>query len=98
MIDEDENAYCAFVANNLHASVISDFRSRKYCPYYRNDTEHVDGMKILPLHTRELRTVLEKGIDYGQIYSIFDSAYADVTVAAPPEWYNTCVKAEIDVL
>lgn len=98
MIDENENAYCTFVANNLHASVVSDFRSRKYSPYYRNDTEHVDGMKIIPLHTRELRSVLEKNISYAQIYSVFESAYNDTAVGAPPEWYNSCVKAEIDLL
>lgn len=96
MIDNDANAYCAFVANNLHASVISDFRGRKSIPYYRNDNEHVDSMKIIPLHTRELRTAIEKNLKYRQIYRIFDDAFTDTNVAAPPEWYNVCVKAEID--
>jgi hypothetical protein len=90
------NAYCAFVANNLHASVISDFRGRKSIPYYRNDNEHVDSMKIIPLHARELRTAIEKNLKYRQIYRIFDDAFTDTNVAAPPEWYNVCVKAKID--
>ena len=96
MIDTDENAYCTFVANNLHASVISDFRGRKNQPYYRNDDEHVDSMKIIPLHTRELRTAIEKNVKYSQIYKIFEDAFNDTKVTAPPEWYNVCVKAEID--
>jgi len=98
MIDESPNAYCTFVANNLHASVISDFRGRKSMPYYRNDTDHVDSMKIIPLHTRELKTILERDISYSQIYDVFEDAYSDTAVVAPPEWYNTCVKAGIDVL
>lgn len=98
MIDENESAYCTFVSNNLHASVVSDFRGRKSMPYYRNDTEHVDSMKIIPLHTRELKSILEKNITYKQLYQAFDSAYHDTAVTAPPEWYNSCVKAEIDIL
>lgn len=98
MIDKDENAYCTFVSNNLHASVVSDFRGRKLTPYYRNDTEHVDSMKIIPLHTRELKSILKKDLSYNQIYRAFDEAYRDISVKAPPEWYNTCVKAGIDIL
>lgn len=98
MIDEDENAYCTFVSNNLHASVVSDFRMRKANPYYRNDNEHVDGMKIIPLHTRELRTIIEKKISYDQLFKIFEKAYVSNDIQAPPEWYNVYVKDEIDVL
>jgi hypothetical protein len=53
-------------------------------------------MKIIPLHTRELRTAIEKNLKYRQIYRIFDDAFTDTNVAAPPEWYNVCVKAKID--
>jgi len=96
MIDEDENAYCTFVSNNLHASVVSDFRMRKNNPYYRNDSEHVDGMKIIPLHIRELRSIIEKNMSYPQLFKIFDAAHVATDIQAPPEWYNTCVKAEIN--
>lgn len=96
LIDIDDHAYCAFVANTLHASVISDFRARKSTPYYRNEEEHVDSMKIIPLHTRELKTIIENNIDYSQIYHIFDAAFNDSRYSAPPEWYSKCVKDEID--
>ncbi len=95
MIDCDPNSYCTFVANNLHASVISDFRGRKCSPFYRNDDEHVDSMKIIPLHISELRTAIEKKIKYRQIYKIFDAAYLDTSVVAPPEWYNVCIKEKL---
>lgn len=96
MIDEDENTYCTFVSNNLHASVVSDFRMRKSYPYYRNDTEHVDGMKIIPLHTRELKNIIEKNVSYAQLYKLFEEAFVCTNIQAPPEWYNTCVKKEIE--
>lgn len=96
MIDEDENAYCTFVSNNLHASVVSDFRMRKSYPYYRNDTEHVDGMKIIPLHTRELKSIIEKNVSYAQLYKLLEEAFTSTDITAPPEWYNTCVKAKIE--
>ena len=95
MMDENPDAYCTFIANNLHASVISDFRGRKHSPYYRNNDEHVDSMKIIPLHTRELRAAIEKDIKYGQLYRIFDAAFLDAEVTAPPEWYNVCIRDEI---
>ena len=94
--NKDETAYCTFVANNLHPTVVSDFRGRKNLVYYRNDKEHVDSMKIIPLHTRELSTIIEKNISYKQIYQIFENAFQDTSVTAPPEWYKTCVKGEID--
>ena len=96
MIDENPNAYCTFVSNNLHASVISDFRGRKNSPYYRSDTEHVDSMKIIPLHTQELRTILEKGITYDRLYGLFEAAYASEDVKAPPEWYRQKIRNEIE--
>lgn len=98
MIDECPNTYCAFVANNLHPTLVSDFRGRKAMPYYRSDTDHVDGMKIIPLHTNELRTLLSKNVTYSKIYAVFEAAYSDTVVVAPPQWYRTCVKAEIEVL
>ena len=69
---------------------------RKSFPYYRNDTEHVDGMKIMPLHTRELKQVIEKNISYAQLYSLFEDAFWCDSIQAPPEWYSTCIRAKIE--
>lgn len=97
LIDENPNAYCTFVSNNLHASVISDFRMRKYAPFYRNDAEHVDGMKIIPLHTQELKAILEKGVSYNTLYKIFDEAFVSNDVKAPPEWYKRKIREKISL-
>lgn len=95
MIDEDPNTYCAFVSNNIHASVVSDFRMRKSLPSYRNDTEHVDSMKIIPLRTIELRTILEKDLRYNQIYQLFEEAYDADVFTAPPQWYHSYIVEKI---
>jgi len=72
----DRNAYCVFVTNFLHINVKSDFRSRRNTPYFSSDGERsVDGMKILPLETAELRTILECNISYDALYPLFENAY-----------------------
>lgn len=94
MIDQDMNTYCTFISNNLHSSVISDFRMRLHSPWYRTDTEGVDGMKIIPLHTAELGTLLKKNIRYSQLYNLFMKA-CEIEVNVPPQWYVTCIRDKI---
>lgn len=97
MLDENINAYCSFVSNNLHASIISDFRMRKGNRYYRNDTEYVESMKIIPLHIKDLKTILEKQIVYKDVYTIFDAAYNSDEQDAP-NWYKTQIKEKMAAL
>jgi len=59
---DNQNAYCVFISTFLHINVVSDFRNRKTYPYFSNDgSKSVDGLKILPLQTSELKRILEKG-------------------------------------
>jgi len=83
----DKNAYCVFASTFLHRNVVSDFRHRKNMPYYGKDYETVvEGMKILPLATAEIQTILESGIGYDRLYALFDAAYcSDEPV---PMWYE----------
>ena len=92
MLDVNDNAYCTFVSSNLHPMAISDFRGRKKMPMYRNDTEYVDGMKIIPLHTNELKTILSNSLTYSTLYKLFDDAYNDDERIAPPKWYEERIK------
>ena len=87
---EDE-AYCVFITTYLNNNVISDFRARKYMEYYNNAGEYIKGMKILPIETKELKTLLKFDVKYPQIYKMFDTAYH--SEGAPKEWYeNNIVK------
>jgi hypothetical protein len=83
----DKTAYCVFVSTFLHSSVVGDFRSWHDRSYYGRDYASTNvGLKILPLATKELRTILERGISYDRLYGLFESAYhSDEPV---PTWYE----------
>lgn len=83
----DEQAYCLFATTYLHINVISDFRMRKSNPYYSVDgTRFVEGMKIIPLQTSEIKTIIKKRLTYGNLYRLFEAAYNSTT--APNLWYG----------
>jgi len=72
----NESAYSLFVSTFLHLNVISDFRNRKTYRYYDEKHEKsVNGLKILPFATAELRTVLKNNISYERLYSLFEMAF-----------------------
>ena len=82
-----EEAYCVFATTYLHINVIADFRGRKYLPYYSSDgTNSIDGMKIIPCQTTELKAIIRKHITYAQLYRIFEQAYQ--SVSTPNMWYQ----------
>lgn len=82
------NSYCVFATNYLNINVISDFRARKTTPYYDpNDyTKYVDGMKIIPLQTSELKKIVENHKKYSELYPLFDEAFN--STLPPHEWYE----------
>jgi hypothetical protein len=83
----DENAYCVFISTFLHRNVISDFRNRRTYDYYSDHYENaVHGLKILPLATAELRTILEREVNYDALYPLFESAYRSGEPV--PTWYE----------
>jgi hypothetical protein len=43
-------------------------------------------MKILPLETAELRTILERNISYDTLYPLFENAYRSNELV--PTWYE----------
>lgn len=89
------DSYCVFATNFLNINVISDFRSRKTTPYYDSQdyTQYVEGMKIIPLETSELKRIIQVRKTYKELYSIFEEAFNS---ALPPHmWYENCIKNSI---
>lgn len=83
----NEQAYCVFATTFLHVNVVSDFRIRKTAPYYSTDgNDVVNGMKIIPIQTTELKIILERGISYRQLYATMEQAFNKTT--APNRWYQ----------
>lgn len=84
---ENNNSYCVFSTTYLDRNVISDFRNRKTFSYYNKDfTKSVDGLKIIPLQTAELKTIIRNGLNYRTLYTIFDNAFNSTEPV--PTWYS----------
>lgn len=88
------NSYCVFATNYLNINVIADFRGRKNMPYYDpNDYEKfVDGMKIIPLQTSELKKIVSNGRTYKDLYPLFEEAFN--STLAPHMWYSSYFNME----
>ena len=91
------NSYCVFATNYLNPNVVSDFRHRKDIVYYdsKNITKSVKGMKIIPLETADLRTIIKNKKQYTELYQTFDTAYHNNTILDPIEWWIECVKKSL---
>ncbi len=91
---KDEEAYCVFATTFLHPNVTADFRNRKSGYYYNSDmSDYITEMKIIPCETGELKKIIEKGIRYSQLYSIFSNAF--VSTLPPALWYEQEIRAKL---
>lgn len=68
------NSYCVFATNYLDINVIADFRGRKSMPFYdtQDYSKSVNGMKIIPLQTSELKKIVSNGKTYKELYPLFE--------------------------
>jgi len=87
----NKDSYCIFATNDLNINVISDFRGRKSMPFYDSldYSRFVDGMKIIPLQTSELKLIISKDLKYKQLYPVFEEAFN--SNLPPHEWYKTTI-------
>jgi hypothetical protein len=61
--------------------------------YYNTEgTEYITGMKILPIQTTELKTLLKFNVKYPHIYKMLDVAY--FSTEPPKEWYENNIMRE----
>lgn len=84
----DDVSYCTFVAPYLNPNVIADYRGKKAQYYYnpKDSNEKVYGLKIIPIDTKMLRQILDKGSDYRAVYKMFDTFYQKEE--EPIVWHN----------
>ena len=89
------NSYCVFATTYLDINVTSDFRNRKSSFFYdpQDPTKYVNGMKIIPIDTSVLKSVVSCQRKYRDLYAIFETAYN--TDLNPLEWYNSFVRNPI---
>lgn len=86
------NSYCVFATNYLDINVIADFRGRKSMPFYdtQDYSKSVNGMKIIPLQTSELKKIISNGRTYKELYPLFEAAFN--STLPPHKWYDAYFK------
>ncbi len=96
---QNKSSYCLFATNYLDKNVISDFRMRKVMPFYdtRDDSRYVVGMKIIPLQTSDLRSIIMKEKKYSELYPKYEKAYQKDPTMMPVYWYETCVQEKTKI-
>ena len=99
---KNKSSYCLFATNYLDKNVISDFRGRKHMVFYdsKDESQYVEGMKIIPLQTSDLRSILIAQKSYSDLYPKYEKAYQINTPMLPLFWYKNCVqeKTKIEAL
>lgn len=91
---DNDTSYAVFVANILNSEVLSDFRSRKNYWYKGKNDEDKKGLKIIPLSINDVVEILEKNLNYVQLYNMFENAYNDTKIN-DLRWYDTLIKEGI---
>lgn len=89
------SSYCVFATNYLDINVIADFRGRKSMPFYdpQDYSKSVNGMKIIPLQTSDLKKILSNKKTYKELYPIFETAFN--STLPPHKWYNGTLLKQI---
>ena len=87
--------YCTFIAPNIPLNLISSFRNKKTYEYFLEDDidNSIFGLKLIPLMTKELKSILNKGITYEELYEKFENAYQSQTKTR--DWYEECIVNQI---
>lgn len=84
--------YSLFITTFLNLNVISDFRGRKYIPYYGRNDDYIDSLKIIPMNTKMLYQLLENDAKYRNLYSFFEEQYQ--SQLQPREWYDNMIREQ----
>ncbi len=82
-------SYSIFISNKLNVNIISDFRGRKTYIWYdtTNHDHFIQGLKIIPLKTTDLKTILQNNLTYKDLYSHFEQVYQSPNMEAL-SWYE----------
>lgn len=95
-VTRNKKDYTVFVAGELTKTAISTFRNMKTYEYYEPKTDVVagTGLKIITLSCDDLKIILDKSINYSQLYLIFDSAYNSLRTGI--DWYENMLKDKLE--
>ena len=83
--------YAILVSTTIHPSILSDFRGRKNQETSLDGEFYVDGLKILPLDTNMIKSMLHNKLNYDSIYQILDDAHQS-EVPLKNGWYKNTLQ------
>lgn len=83
--------YAILVSTTIHPSILSDFRGRKNQETSLDGEFYVDGLKILPLDTNMIKSMLHNKLNYDSIYQILDNAHQS-EVPLKNGWYKNTLQ------
>lgn len=83
--------YAILVSTTIHPSIISDFRGRKNQETSLDGVFFVDGLKILPIDTNMIKSMLHNKLYYDNIYQIFEDAHQS-ELTLKQGWYKTMLQ------
>lgn len=84
--------YSLFVSTFLHKNVVSDFRYRKNMPYFGKDDEVIDGLKIISLDTKNLKSILQNQMFYSKLYRIFEKYHQQDLTVSIQSWQQSLIE------
>ena len=95
----NRSSYSLFATTYLDMNVISDFRGRKHMAFYdtKDKNHYIIGMKIIPIQTSDLRSILLTKKKYSELYAKYETAYQNDTVPMPVSWYDKFVKEKTKI-
>ena len=95
----NNNSYSLFATTYLDMNVISDFRGRKHIPFYdtKDANHYIMGMKIIPIQTSDLRSIIMTGKKYAELYPKYEKAYLNDMAMMPVSWYESCIKENTEI-
>lgn len=83
--------YAILVSTTIHHSVLSDFRGRKNQETSLDGEFYVDGLKILPIDTTMIKSMLHQKLNYHKIYQVFEDAHQS-ELSLKDGWYQQTLK------
>lgn len=94
-VTRNKKDYVVFIANELTKTAISTFRNMKTYEYYEPKTNVIagTGLKIITLCCDDIKTIIHKGLNYDQLYTIFEDSFNSLTVGI--SWYEQTLKNKL---
>lgn len=89
-----DKSYCVFSAPNIPLNLISSFRNKKtYLYFNQTGDEYIEGLKLIPIMTDEIKQIIISGKKYKDLYPIFEDAFN--STESIKDWYDNVLAAAL---